>query len=310
MADLYDQKKEDPNEFGKVIDTLHKQSKLPTLRTYQGDTAEYVKNQNVSAISIATQEKKREEMRAEMEQKIQDRAEGPAPRSQGSSFKINITLTIVILVLLGGGGVASYYIYNAFTKPSVVPVQTTNEIIPYNNIVSLSEVTSANLESKIEAIEPQSGVTIIKISGIDGKPVAKSADLIKILNSTPVNLPGALERTLSGSYAFGILSQAGSRKTFLAFKVNDYGIAFSSMLDWEKSLQDDLAILGNSDIDLSGFAWKDLIVKNKDVRALVNSLNEAALAYTFLDKNTVLIVGDTASISDLSMMYSSRAVAR
>jgi predicted RNase H-related nuclease YkuK (DUF458 family) len=31
------------NDFGRVIDSLHNKSKLSSLRTYQGDVAEYIK---------------------------------------------------------------------------------------------------------------------------------------------------------------------------------------------------------------------------------------------------------------------------
>ena len=58
------------------------------------------------------------------------------------------------------------------------------------------------------------------------------------------------------------------------------------------------------------FNWKDLIIKNKDTRGLVNQKNQAKIAYTFLDKNTILITDSLGAIGDMSGAFASRSVAR
>ena len=60
--------KDKSNEFGRVIDALHSKQKLPSLRTYQGDMAEFIKSKNESVISIAVKEK--EKNRKKNESKI------------------------------------------------------------------------------------------------------------------------------------------------------------------------------------------------------------------------------------------------
>ena len=44
------------DDFGKMVEMLHNKSKLSSLRTYQGDTAEFIRSKNESVISIATKE--------------------------------------------------------------------------------------------------------------------------------------------------------------------------------------------------------------------------------------------------------------
>ena len=52
------------SKFGRVIKALHNKAKLPSLRTYQGDMAKFIKEKNESVISIAIKEKvKKEEVR-------------------------------------------------------------------------------------------------------------------------------------------------------------------------------------------------------------------------------------------------------
>ena len=43
-----EEKKDSPNDFGRVIDALHSKQKLPSLRTYQGDMAEFIKSKDES----------------------------------------------------------------------------------------------------------------------------------------------------------------------------------------------------------------------------------------------------------------------
>ena len=61
--------KDKSNEFGRVIDALHSKQKLPSLRTYQGDMAEFIKSKNESVISIAVKEKEKKQ-EEEREQNI------------------------------------------------------------------------------------------------------------------------------------------------------------------------------------------------------------------------------------------------
>ena len=58
------------------------------------------------------------------------------------------------------------------------------------------------------------------------------------------------------------------------------------------------------------FSWKDLIIKNKDTRALVDEAGQARMAYTFLDKNTILITNNLSAIGDITSIYVSRSVVR
>jgi hypothetical protein len=53
-----------------------------------------------------------------------------------------------------------------------------------------------------------------------------------------------------------------------------------------------------------------MIIKNKDTRGFVNEKGKSKIAYTFLDKNTILITNNISVIGDISSIYASRSVAR
>jgi hypothetical protein len=305
--------KENSNEFGKVIDALHSKQKLPSLRTYQGDMAEFIKNKNESVISIAVKTKERKEEKEKEEEKEEETKETkkekleilprPTPKE---GFQINLTIIVSSLLLIFGGVAAFFYIFNFLGKEPVAPSVVEEKIIPYNNLVTLANVSGQNLGAELGRLSPANGINVIKISDTGGLSIQKAKDFFNFLG---VSLPATLERTLKNDYAAGVFSQNGQNSLFLIITVDDFGRAFSGMLEWEGNMDKDLSFL-NPATSTEIFAWKDIIIKNKDTRGLVNDKKIARIAYTFLDKNTILIVNNLSVIGDISSAYASRSVAR
>jgi len=329
-----------PKDFGGVIDALHSKQKLASLRTYQGDMAEFIKEKNESTMSIALKEKERKEERKEEKEQKEVPILIKKKVSTGDGFKINLTSLSLSLLLLAGGVVASLYIFQFAGKEPLPEVTIDTEIIPYNNFITLANLTNKNIGEEFAKLAPSNGVSIIKISNVSGSTLQNAKDLLDFLD---ISLPGTLERTLKSEYAIGMISQNNQKSYFLALSVNDFGRAFSGMLEWEKTMEKDLAFfsveikpVNNTNIITSTttnalatttstttktllppaplvkdvFNWKDIIIKNKDTRALVNQKNQAKIAYTFLDKNIILITNNLSAIGDMSTAYASRSVAR
>jgi hypothetical protein len=298
------------SDFGKVVEELHNKSPLPTLRTYQGDTAEFIKSKNESVISIATKERARQDQKKkELDLEFAKNPENHEARhesAKGEGVRTNLTFIALILALVGGGAWASLYIYNAFTKEPMPEVMLTNEIIPTNNILTLANSTKTNFGSEIKTLSYTNGINLVKVSDANGALIQKSRDFFNFLAIAP---PPTLERTLKDYYFLGAFSEETTDSLFVILTVNDYGIAFSSMLTWEEKIEKDFGFF-NSATSTDTYTWKDVIVKNKDTRALINPRGNAKIAYTFLDKNTILIVNNLPSIGTLSSLYASRAVAR
>jgi len=308
--------KEDPNEFGKVIDALHNKSKLSSLRTYQGDMAEFIHDKNESVVSIAVKEKVRKEEIQKQEIKREEAPKRVENKSEGLPIKLNILLASLVLIL-GGVALAYFVIERVNTKP-LEQVAIPKEVIPYNNIVTLSNISDASaLNLELDKLLPSNGVSIIKISDGGGVALNKSSNLFNFLE---VSLPATLTRSLRDEYALGVASTNKQNSAFIVITVSDFGRAFSGMLDWEENITEDLAFLNISkEITLATttppllqdfFSWRDIIIKNKDIRALTNNKEEAKIAYTFLDKNTILVVSDLSLIGEISSQYASRSVAR
>lgn len=318
--------------FGKIIDALHEKQKLPSLRTYQGDVSEFIKEKNESTISIATKEREAKRERGELEM--------PKPKSGPGNKPVSLTMLLLSLMLILGGVMASVYIIRAMKEEPAEPVVAEEKILPYGHSLNLANVSRETLSAELRALPFQNGISIVKITDQNGAFIKTALDFFNFLKVSP---PSALTRTLQESYAVGAISQSNSQAYFLAIKVSDFGTAFSAMLEWEKNLEKDLTFLRATDIkqnvstgvstgvDTSVststatttvsfevtppliqhiWQWRDLIIKNKDTRALADQYGTSKLAYTFLDKNTILIISDAYAVGEISTAYASRAFTR
>src|SRR3989344_1995973 len=342
-----------PDKFGKIIDTLHNQQKLPSLRTYQGDMAEFIKEKNESVVSITVKAKEKKERIEKEEEKLR-----PVVKSKKEGFQKNLIIATLSLVLLASGVAVSFYIFNALKKEPMSEVAVEEKVIPYNNLITLTNITKENFDSELAKLSPSNGASILKISDKNGLSLQTTKDFFGFLG---ISLPATLERTIKEKYAVGIMSQNNQTSYFLVITISDFGRAFSGMLDWDSNMEKDLSFM-NARIDsfapanttpnippstapspaptpsstarlpspegsanggqasttlsvkipmkLDSFIWKDMIVKNKDTRALINQKNQAKIAYTFLYKNTILITSSLSSIGDIYTIYASRSIVR
>jgi hypothetical protein len=295
--------KNSESDFGKVVKELHHEQKIPSLRTYQGDIAKFIKEKNESTISIALKEKAKKEEEHKLIPQNETR--------EKAGFQINFTIIILSFALIVGGIFASLYIFNFLTTPKEPEKLIEVEIIPYNNLIHLTNVSKETISSEIEKISQKNGVTLIKISNEKGLSIATTEEFFKF-----VTVPDQrnITRVIKNDFILGTISNDESSARFIIFKVNDFGRAFSSMLEWEKDMLNDLKIFNKKTATTTSseylFNWRDAIIKNKDVRSLINEKGESQIAYTFLDKNTILIIDDIFMLDDIALSFSSRQVVR
>ncbi len=276
-----------------VVDLLHNKSKLSSLRTYQGDVANIIRSQKESATSIALKEKAKRE----------ERKEEPSAK-QNKSTRPSLLIAILALVLIISGSYALFFAYTVFVNKEVKKVATEESILPINNNISIVNVNKNNLASELSKVESR-GFFSVDISGLDGTKVASTKDLLDLVEA---NTPTALVRNLEDGYVLGGLGD-GTDARFMVIKFNNFETVFSAMLDWEPYMTSDFSYIFGGSANVDG-NWIDTIVKNKDVRLFINQKDEEILAYTFLDKNTVLVTNNTKGVSEINALYASRALVR
>jgi hypothetical protein len=143
-----------------------------------------------------------------------------------------------------------------------------------------------------------------------------------VLVTLAPQVPPELLRNLSDNYMFGVYS-FDKNQPFIILTVDDFGIGFSGMLKWEKTMVNDLGPIfgigtngqsqevsngnvstnGNIGTGTVGFAFSDEGLNNKDLRIVRDSGRQTVLLYSFLDKNTILITTNENTFGALLNKY-------
>lgn len=276
------------NTEPKASDVLHDHTKLSSLRTYQGDMAEFIHEKDESVASIALKEK------AHREEVQRQTPEVPKKSHLRTVLAISISL---ILLVIGAG--ATFYISKSINQNTVSKVQLSNTLIPYTDTVNLDNLTKATLKGVIEKGVFSDGVTLFLLGGANENIQKKD-----FLEQANVSLPNTLERNLKEEMALGVFkAQTGKISPFVILTVREFGGTFAGMLEWENTMAQDLdfAVLGQ--VSSTTPEWRDVIVKNKDIRALLTTEGASLIAYTFINKQTILIMSDMDLVPDINSIY-------
>lgn len=285
------------DDFGKVIDALHTKPKLSTLRTYQGDVAEFIKDKNKSTLSIALEEKHKQE--EEKQEEIKEKS------GSTKNLEANFTAIILSITLIIAGVFASIFIFNYLTTPREIEVSLKTDIIPYNNEITLANMSPESFVAEIQNIPPQNGISIIDISDNQGNQINTSSSFFDFLNIRGRTVTRYFDKNF-------VLGVNGQDSLFLIFETSDFGATFSGMLDWEKDIQEDLSFMFEPQPKEEGavYSWKDSIIKNKDVRTFSNNKGVSIIYYSFLDKNTLVITNNEKTLTDIFSSFASKPFVR
>ncbi|MEK9185105.1 MAG: hypothetical protein AAB866_03015 [Patescibacteria group bacterium] len=270
------------------------------LRTFEGDIADTIKGQNISVAKIAIAEKVKKEKSDLI---------SPVPPSP---LLKNLLLFFVSILLIAGG---LYMFYQFYYVPNSKVVIVNKTVVP-NIIVSDidKEVTIETMQDEInKVLLPENSIANLYITKGQGN-TKKLINAQEFLSSLKVNAPDQFIRTLLPDFMLGVHSFNGNNP-FIILKTTLYQSAFAGMLKWETTLVDDMSVLfskavspqnsiitpaqSTADILVTGKPFTDLVIKNKDVRALTNQYGRITLLYTFLDKETILITTNEFTLKEI-----------
>lgn len=272
------------------------------LHTYMSDMANVVRENEVSVIKVALEEQKKREREEEF------------VKIEGTPKK-KIFWAFGGLIILLGAFVLSYFVIQKNPKKDIP-----------NEIITTKE-SLIHSENKIE-IDATTAINKIDISNILGKEVSvknesesikeiflnkKNNELTNVISIENLftlintNTPGQLIRSFSEEYMIGSytpLSAYDRNHLFLIIKINDYDQAYAGMLEWEKTMLDDLYSvfqinISNLNKDIFEKPFKDIIVKNKDTRILYTDEGADVLLYLFPDKNTLIITDNQEAVKEI-----------
>lgn len=274
-----------------------------TIRTYMSDMADVVRENEMSVIKVAM-----------AEQRTRERGDYYERNKETPKKKFLFALGGLLIVLIGVF-VSYFLIQKAKEKNSPIQVvKTVNPLISYDSFVELDATLTTNkidlsnlINPEIKTNETPSTIKafFLKQKTEDAKNPVTLSSFLKILNITAA--PGSLLRSFSEEYMIGTYATSNlSDKShlFLMIKIDDYEPAFAGMLEWEKNMLGDLFSffqinIKESDNYLFEKSFKDIMIKNKDIRVLYNDNNQGVLYYFFPNKEHLVITDNQESIEEI-----------
>jgi len=271
----------EPSQEGKSLEGDSKQpssSPLKQIRTFQGDVAEALGRQNESLVSIQRQEAAKRDPATEA-------LAGEAEKRRKDFVFLLIGSLFLIIVGLAG----AWYGYQEFLKKSAPPqlVVPSNRFIPATSETTLNS-TALNRESfALAFVEASGGLgknelrqVVLRTGEDSAAPLTSTTQFFILLES---RAPGSLVRAFEPIFMIGVAGES----PFMIIKLASFENAFAGMLQWEKDMGEDLAALFPK-ANVSASVFKDVIVKNKDVRVLEIE-GETVLLYSFFDNDMVIV---------------------
>lgn len=290
----------------------------PPIETFQGDVQTYVRENKVSAVTVAAAEQAR-------------LAEQAAPIAVGEPQQITVRTAMILggFVLIGAALGALGYVYIAQrtlpaaqnpVAPFIAVDQTTPVALAAGNTHNdiMQALVGAKDSTKLSVgLVAQLVPTVASTSG--EAPIA-AQDFFAVL--TP-NMPAQLLRSLQPNFLLGVHS-FDTNQPFIMLSVDSYEQGYAGMLAWEATMQSDLsplfdytppqriqtsvtASVGSSTLASSTAAvpsvipsaFVDTIIENHDARAIENSSGDSVLLWTFLDRSTILIAVNSNTVKEV-----------
>lgn len=279
------------------------QTPLKQIRTYQGDVAAALTQQNESLYSIQAKER---------------------ARSGGTSLPIAksvLPLLAGTLLLLTFAAFAGYFAYGEFTKKTAPPPPSTpvGRFLPAEstNQLDLSPLARDTLIAAF--LQASSDTKAGELRYINLTKGTSTASVTQFFATLETQAPGSLTRALEPVFMAGSLGESH----FLIFKLASFPNAFGGMLAWEPTLASDIGPLFNNYERVKSMStpsvFKDVVYKNKDARVLfmegVDPVTGAtsttpALLYSFFDNRMLIMTDQLETLQTLIDRLTQEALTR
>lgn len=279
---------------------------IPGIRTYGSDMADAIRTNEASVIKIALAEQKKRERES-----LYSVAEGT---KTSRVFLVIGGVVLIVVAILG--------ILFAIEQKNIksLPPEIKKE---FPTIVSYDETQFADTTPITGKATISDGITK-DISDHTKVGTVRALFLTKIIDGTPhiltreefmslleMRVPESLASSLARPYMIGTYSLPerdeqgntfGKQHLFMIFQTSDFNQTYASMLEWEKTMLDDMFLLfriDTSDRQIFETQFKDTLIANRDARVLVAPKGTPVLYYMFLDKETFIITDTQETIKEI-----------
>lgn len=234
----------DNNLVTETTEPTIQEPSLKNLRTFQGDVANALKDQNASVISIAMATRKRREERKEV---VQTPAEKHKERKNTWLALGSSVLLIVGLSILGG----LYYVHLQELPVPIAEAPKTVISFDKSTEILFQGLTKDKFMSLIYSVKDKIGtqmgeinyLNIIKRMGTAPEnTVTKTVTGAEFFGLIKTKAPLTVTKSFSDTFMLG-LYQGKKSGVFILLGINSYETVFDGMFKWEKEMWNDLGAL-------------------------------------------------------------------
>ncbi|MCR4311339.1 MAG: hypothetical protein NUV54_02110 [Candidatus Taylorbacteria bacterium] len=296
---MADENTNQPDEQKSPANQVH------SLRTFQSDVEDALKEGQGSLTKIAL---------AENDKRVREGfSSGPEEPSTRTSSVLWISGTLVTLGILA---IIFLFFFRNQTDTPLSPTIVVPELISTERDMDLN-IKGLNREQIITLLKKQVSENALTLSTLLGIHLKEGAGVDAQQVSAPAffqrlqsHIPNELVRSLSDTFLFG-LHALNVNQPFIVLKISYYQNAFIGMLAWEKNLPDDIGALfippeptrvasTSAELLIKQGVFEDMVVKNRDTRALRDSSGRIVFLYSFPDKNTLILTTNADTLQKVT----------
>ncbi len=317
-----------PKQVVHITDALNiakkEESAETPIRTFQGDIADAIKNDNVSMIKVALAEKKRQETRGHFDTVIETKKNDYIFYVASIGVAIVAIIAFVLFIVFGTKEEVNNFIPGTTTQNESIIYSEFSTVIDTNNRDS-NDIERLVARIKDEAFDLGNVKEIVLTTGTGTS--TRKIDTESFFRLMGTRASDSLIRSLDPNFYFGTYAFSRPYDTFFIFKVNSYDNAFAGMLQWENSLDIDFggllitkkalvpsqnteATASTTNTAVKRRMFIDKVMQNKDSRVLVDERGSVLMLYTFIDKKTLIIASSDKSLKELLFRLTTGRIVR
>ena len=227
--------------------------------------------------------------KTETKENDDDKNESSVPKFRATpdrkSYKVPYVTILVVAGAIILGVMAAMTLYKIVTQPGQVLSPNIPSVVHTKNEVAIpisgsKEGLLAAWQNEIDNNYAELTQVYPIVASNDG--LTRVATVEEILSVLALRAPGSFQRNITnitmGVRGFG---------AFMILEVQNFDTAFGGMLQWERSIVEDLAPIFGT--ESQGFT--DITSQNRDLRTSATA-GGGEVYYTFINRNTVLIAND------------------
>ncbi|HUO55816.1 MAG TPA: hypothetical protein VMU27_00035 [Candidatus Paceibacterota bacterium] len=184
-----------------------------------------------------------------------------------------------------------------------------SETLPIDNLSS-DALKQTIAQARHDNSAPLGSITriipTVSATTTSGQSTTEAATTEQFLTALNTQAPGSLIRALGDTFFFGIHAVDGNPPV-LVIPVTDYDAAFGGMLEWESTMNQDLApafdAVAPLTVATSGLptvrSFSDSLMLNYDVRVLKDDSGNVVLYYSFPTRDILIIAESPSSFGEI-----------